>query len=499
MYLTSEAPSSNAPLQNSPNPYRQVAGMGRHHNKVAELMNIERELLFAMAADPYLLDHRRGAIIRWALAVARLILFRTPAGDDLDVSGLLTPFRHWLQEHLRRALPAGGNVDGSLLRSMCPAIAERLDAARALLLEHHVNQFGPEHLDKELRHKRLVLVLGGGGGSGFVHIATFALMEQLGHKPELIVGSSMGSLLGFFRAMLNDYQHEDVIRAVPRSFDLGAVLKPFPGETRFGFPGLFNMQLLRAANNALGHLTGSPNIPHFSELPIRFQAVATGIRIGFAGDRFEKRINAMTGSSFSPFAIRKRIQLFIDVIRELSANPRLLKQIVFGRDENTWDFNVVEAVGFSCAVPGMLHYDVFHQDPQTIQALRTLFKQHRLGSLTDGGVVNNVPSRVAWESVMMGGFGHRNAFILAGDAFAPTGSNLIFTPVQQVARPAVLANRRFSDFHKTFKSCPSPINLAPSYSKLQRIIAKALSEYEADRPYLKLALSPLPHYGEWLS
>ena len=47
----------------------------------------------------------------------------------------------------------------------------------------------------------------------------------------------------------------------------------------------------------------------------------------------------------SPFALRRRMQLFIDIARQLAANPQLLRQIVFGYEEGTWDFATVEAVG----------------------------------------------------------------------------------------------------------------------------------------------------------
>ena len=479
-------------------PYQHVAGLGRHHNKIAPLIGLERELLLGMTRDAQLLSARQAALLRWALALGRMVLIQTPEGHDVDVSGPLEPFREWLTDNLQRAIqPEAHAIDGAALRSMCPAVAARVQAARDLLLTHFVQDFGAAHLDAELMHKELVLVLGGGGGSGFVHLATFGLVEELGLTPRLIVGSSMGSLLGLFRAMRIDYDHEATLLAVPRSFDLTSVLSTFTGNTRFGFPGLFHMQLLRAASNILTHLFGSPRVPRFSELPIRFEAVSTGVRTGFAGSEIQRQVLQSAQPSMSPFALRRRMQLFIDIARQLAANPQLLRQIVFGYEEGTWDFATVEAVGFSCSVPGLLHYDVFHDDPHTVSTLEAIAERHQLWRLTDGGVVNNVPSRVAWESVMRGSIGSRNAFILAGDAFAPTGSNFLFTPIQQITRPAVLANRRFSDFHKTFKSTPNPINLTPGYAKLQRVVAKAIDEYAPDRDYLKLAMSSLPPFGEW--
>ena len=43
---------------------------------------------------------------------------------------------------------------------------------------------------------RLILVLGGGGPRGFAHIGVLKVLEQEGILPDLIVGSSMGSLIG---------------------------------------------------------------------------------------------------------------------------------------------------------------------------------------------------------------------------------------------------------------------------------------------------------------
>ncbi len=162
------------------------------------------------------------------------------------------------------------------------------------------------------------------------------------------------------------------------------------------------------------------------------------------------------------------------------------------------DFNVVEAVGFSCSVPGLFCYDVFHDDPHTIAVLEGLIKQHRLWRLADGGVVNNVPCRAAWESVMRGNLGTRNVFIFAGDVFAPnnTALNLLFTPIQQIARTNVIGDRPFADYMKTFVDPPSPITLLPSWRKIRAIAKRARKELEPQTPMLKLAMTPLPPFSQ---
>ena len=44
--------------------------------------------------------------------------------------------------------------------------------------------------------KKLALVLGGGGAKGFAHIGVIKVLEENGIKPSLIVGTSMGAIIG---------------------------------------------------------------------------------------------------------------------------------------------------------------------------------------------------------------------------------------------------------------------------------------------------------------
>lgn len=51
---------------------------------------------------------------------------------------------------------------------------------------------------EETNHKpyRLGLALSGGGAKGFAHIGVFRMMEECGLKPDIIAGTSVGSLMG---------------------------------------------------------------------------------------------------------------------------------------------------------------------------------------------------------------------------------------------------------------------------------------------------------------
>ena len=53
-------------------------------------------------------------------------------------------------------------------------------------------------MTEETNHKtyKLGLALSGGGAKGFAHIGVFKLLEECGLKPDIIVGTSAGALMG---------------------------------------------------------------------------------------------------------------------------------------------------------------------------------------------------------------------------------------------------------------------------------------------------------------
>lgn len=475
-----------------------MSRFGRHFVRTREIKDFERRLIRLVVNKPGALNEQHEALLRYGAIFARQHLFRTPEGVDVDLASEVEDFRRWFHETLTPLMPSGKEPDINALRAQTQALSHRLDATRRALLAHHINDFGPEHLDDELRHKKLVLALGGGGGAGLAHLGTFSLFNELGVVPELIAGSSMGSIMGALRAIDRSYDPVATALALPKDLNYNTVFKPFSGYSRFGFPGAFHMNLLRVAKEIFKQLTGSPTL-NFNDLPIKLQVIVTGIRTGF---HLDEREYMGHNDSFSSLTIRSRLKTFFRVIRQISSNPRFLAQLVFGKETGTEAFSVVEAVGFSCAVPGLLHYDIYHDDPTIIEPLERLFEQHQLLRMCDGGVVNNVPAQVVWDSVQQGAIGTRNAFIMSCDVFAPisSGRNLLWIPIQQIARQNVLANKPYSDYHKTFNSPPSPLQvIVNQYSRLKTIILSARQELEEDEPYLKRALRPLPPYGVWLS
>ncbi len=474
-----------------------MSRFGRHFVRTRDIKEFERRLIRLVVERPGALNEQHEALFRWAAVLTRLHTLRSPEGKDVDIDADVDNLRRWMLETVIPMLPSTEGAQVELLREIAPILALRLDATRKALLARHINDFGPEHLDDEIRHKKLVLALGGGGGAGLAHLGVFSMFSELGVVPELIAGSSMGGLMASLRAIDRNYDPIATALAMPRDIDYNTVFRPFTGYSRFGFPGAFHMNLLRVSREMFQKLIGKTSL-RFDELPIKLHIVVTGVRTGFQLD--ERNIQPGEAGGFSPLSFNRRLRSFFSIIRQISQNPSFLTQVVFGKEPGTEQFPLVEAVGFSCSVPGLLHYDVYHDDPETIAPLEQLFEQHQLWRMCDGGVVNNVASQTVWDSVQQGTIGSRNAYIFASDVFAPisSGRNLIWVPIQQYARQNVLANKPYADFHKTFQDPPSPIQIiVNNYSRLKGIVAAAREELAPDIPYIKRALTPLPPYGSW--
>jgi len=63
----------------------------------------------------------------------------------------------------------------------------------------------------------LGLVLGGGGAKGYAHIGVLRILEEIGVRPDIIVGASMGSLVGgFYAAGFSSSKMEEIASAIDK-------------------------------------------------------------------------------------------------------------------------------------------------------------------------------------------------------------------------------------------------------------------------------------------
>jgi len=464
---------------------------------IQPIRQLERYLVLEAARKPGALSPGHLELVRYALNLARATELRE-RGVDHDLFDTVAPFRHWLTEQLGWfADPdTSKHVDWRGVERLVPAIAARVGDVRTHLLARHVNDFSAERLEREITRKELVLVLGGGGGSGYCHLGAFALLAEMGITPGMIVGSSMGAMLGLFRAESKVYDPTATALALPRPSEFGKAFTPYRGHSRFGFPGTIELRARRVGTEIFKTLVGR-DVPTIRELAIPYRPIVTGLRsgMGFAISDVERQI-AKAGAQRSPLATQRRAQLFFGVVRTMLENPRFLTELVFGSEPGTEDFSTVDAMGFSVAVPGVIHYDLFTEHDPSARVMQTLFDRHQLFRVTDGGIVSNVACKAAWECVQRGEIETRNAFILGFDAFAPVlNLNAMFMPVQQLVRRNVAYNKPYSDHLIAYRQPPSPVKLLRTFEVLQQVIARTRAQLEAERPFIEAMMRPIPRWA----
>jgi predicted acylesterase/phospholipase RssA len=471
-----------------------------HFERIKPLKAFERRLLKRLVQRDDYLSSEDEALVRYALNMARIGPFEGPDGREWHLSDCVDELRSWMIDHVVPTIPEHGAENLDALLRQRDALASRLDVARDQLLDAVGAAFGPDYLDEEMRQKSLALVLGGGGGSGLFHLATFAALEELGVTPDFIVGSSMGSVLGLLRSLDREYNPLTAALALPRELDYEHVFRPYTGGSRYGFPGAYHLNITRLARQIFEAFFDKPDI-RFDDLAIPLEVVTCGVTRGFEFDESDTALSEHDeiDEPVSLGAIRRNTKRLFGAARRLISDSNLMRRIPFGREE-TRQFPVIEAVGFSCAVPGFLNFDIFHDDPATIEPLEEIFEREGLLRLCDGGIVSNVPSKTAWESIHRGTIGSRNTWIASFDVFAPVPRrrNVVWLPIQQLIRPNVLAERPYSDFHKTFRQPPDPTRvLMNSYSEIRKVLNAGREELEEDMALMARALHKLPPYGVW--
>lgn len=140
---------------------------------------------------------------------------------------------------------------------------------------------------------RTALVLSGGGAKGFTHIGVIEVLDSLGIRPDLVVGTSMGAIIGaLYASGYTGVEIDSIIRALPlgslfRGYEprLPESLRPLPPlavleQGRHGLvleTSTVREEQVSALVNALmlrGNLAARGD---FDSLPIPFRAIATDL------------------------------------------------------------------------------------------------------------------------------------------------------------------------------------------------------------------------------
>lgn len=454
---------------------------------VAEMALVESTL-----KRPARLDAPAEATLRYALNLARLWVLPSNEGD-LMVGPHIGPFR----ERVRRlALAMARGIDDPYsLGPDAEALRLHLDDAVEALISRFTGRLRPSSLDSEMRNKALVLALGGGGGCGYVHLGAFSSFGRAGIEPRLVAGSSLGSILGLFRSREVGYR-EATVRAVTHGLSFKKLFRVLESDVRYGFPGTLHLYLRSSFARFFTSELG--NVMSLADLPVPFIVTVTGVRrevlkkpFGSYEERLKRELRR--GAFGALLHLKDMAKSWAGLLEGLVEIEGALRPIPLGIDSDTSMFDAIDAVGFSCALPALIHYDILRDDARMHALVGKILERWDVDTLVDGGIGSNVPVRHAWEAVQRGRIGTRNVFFLGLDCFAPQlRRNMMFLPLQRIAAENVAVDRQFAHHVFSYKRVLSPAALVPDPRHVEVAIHDGREEIESILPLVKKVLEPLP-------
>jgi predicted acylesterase/phospholipase RssA len=468
-----------------------IASLTRRHEITRPLDDFEIKLVRLSMAHPGAVHPRDEAALRYILTLAKLLVLRMADGSDLAVDEHTAELRDRIHARLGTLLTAQTINTQELARAV-PALTETAKTARARVVVAMADRLSPEQFERELTHRALVVACGGGGGSGYGNLGAFALIESAGFRPDLIAGASMGAVIGLFRARNLRFDITQV-PTIMGELQHRRLFRPFRAENRFTLPSPIRLAL----REGIGPYFEYDGVPlRMRDLTIPLLVTVTGIR----KDALPRPLSSYLDMAqkfaemnpFSPQAVRTIATSIISSVSDLVRVPDLLRNIVIGGSDETREFDAVDAVGFSSAVPGALHYDFARDAPAEVERVEKLFRDEDIFRLTDGGVVDNVPARTAWRAVQRGIIGTRNVFILALDGFSPRITTPLWLPLQRVARENVKRSIPYAHQYSALRRTLSPIELLPRTAAVVRIVESSKAELLEELPFMQRMLEPLP-------
>jgi predicted acylesterase/phospholipase RssA len=455
----------------------------------------EVELVRAVLSLPHWLEEPAEVALRLALNLARVGRVRAPSGEEVDLWDFLSPFRAEVSRSLLPALRKGSG-DG---RAEAAALAGRLGASalawRGKVRATFAARLPAEVLDRELFEKALVLVCGGGGGVSWSYLAAFDLLERHGLAPRLCAGASMGAVVLLFRAKALGWNGEFVPELLGR-LGYKRLFRFLQTDSRYALPAAIQLQLREVLGEHIKAAEGEPAT--LSDLAIPLLVAVTGVRAGGLPHDPSFYEHLLDGSEphLKPHALERLVARFFRAAGELATRKDLLFPLCLGEDAETAQFDALDAVGFSCALPGVIHYDMLRDDPRMQGLLDALFARHGIARLLDGGLTDNLPARAAWRWVQRGGLGTRSVLVLGLEGFAPKLRQPLWYGLEQLAAQGVARSRPFVHVHRSFQHVLSPLDVIPGAAQLARAIQAASAELQPDMPLVaRLCRSYRPAHG----
>ncbi len=464
----------------------------RFHQHRVPFEEMEAAVVRRILARPDELHPARQNALRYVLSFAKLQLVRNRNGVDVDVAEALAAHAWGVNAALSPWLTGD---DGGLVRAAqhLPELVEQTRDRRRRVVEHF--DLDAASLDAEVCERPLVVSCGGGGGAGYGYAGAWQSLHRADLQPALISGTSMGALIALFRARRKVFDSAPMYHAAQRLTWQG-VFRILDQESTYGLPATLRLYL-RAAIGSLFHTPeGAPLT--FRDLEVPLLVVATGLGVDALKhdlDYYEHFLDDAVGPEFRlrP-SLAQKVSQVATILRELLSTPDALREVVFGGDEATEDADILDAAGFSSSIPGLIHYDVVRDDRRMKSMLDGLYARYGITRLVEGGLVNNLPVRPAYDAVWRGRITRRNAWYLALDCFRPRARSVMFFPVQQLVRPNVQRNLAYANHYFALERTLSPLNLVPTYEEVLRASEWTSAELEPELPTIVEScrtLSPL--------
>jgi hypothetical protein len=450
------------------------------------LLELECSIAKLLAKDDSFLSPDDAASIRWAMSLARITKVMVAKGDlskDTNIGHASDRYRALLFNLLSQITNHYGLIDSDGLKAISKKISVLANKERQDLLSIF-SAMPKAALDNATRRRPLALTLSGGGGTSYVFIGAFYAMEESGIVPSVIAGSSMGAILGAYRALRKNFDLEMLQRLIENT-SWGKVAQAYSGPSRFGIPATFRLYL----RDIVGHeFEVNGRFITMSDLAIPLRVCVAGLSAKSPPQEEEL-------SHYAHMLDEKKVRLtsksIISIIIDFAQKP--LKPIYLGGDELTSDFDVLDAIGFSAAIPGIFHYDILRQDSRMINLMNNLFLREGVIRLIDGGFVDNLPTKESIKAVESGACDGYDPFVVSLDGFTPHfNRHLIFYPLMRFAQENSRDGHQASHLSINFKHVLSPINVIPTPDTLRFAIHHGHLEFSQHLPFIRKMIGPIP-------
>jgi predicted acylesterase/phospholipase RssA len=463
-----------------------------HRTHRARFEQLEQRLLLAHLQSPEALPERGLHGLRYVINFAKLTVIRAEStGEDVEVMERIGPHAWKVAEKLEARI-GEEFVDFVALLQVLPELATDTRERRSHLVEGSALE--REDFDREIGHRKMVLALGGGGGCGYGYGGLFTLLDRHQLNPSLICGTSIGALLGLYRARRVRHDAAAMLEA-SKTLAWNKVFSMGNEPSRYGLPATLRLHLRRAIGQFFTNEDG--HTMTLAELPVPMHIVVTGLKVGALKHELDYYEHFLDGDGIKAGMVNRMNRVFklrnlAEIMKEFISEPDALQEVVFGRDPLTMAADCVDAAGFSAAIPGLIHYDIHRDDKRMHALLAELYAEYGITRMIEGGIVNNVPAKVGFASAMEGRLqGHRNVHVLAVDCFAPRLTKPLLLPIQQVVRGNVQRNQHYADIWLTLSKTLSPLNLVPSSTQTSNAGRWAMSDLGVHIPLLEALFCPI--------